>query len=227
MSLDCLKQLFRRSLEISLPAAILQRITDVPCISFDVFDTLLKRAVPRPHDVFRRVGAEIGDATFAEQRIAAERMARKAAAKNGTEEITFADIYACMPEEKRELAQVEIEMERTLSRPNAWLAPVLRVCETRHARILAVSDMYLPQEFVAELLARADIRVERLFVSSTYGRQKGTGNLFRIVLRETGIVPGDIVHIGDSLRADYFGARRAGLRSILIPRDVPQDALLP
>ena len=223
MSLSCWKKLIRRPLETSSAAAILPRIAEAPCVSFDVFDTLLKRAVPRPHDVFRRMGEAMGDSSFTKRRIAAEHMARQTAAKKNIEEITLADIYACMPEKDRKLAEAEIEMERTLSRPNAWLAPVLQACESRHAHIFAVSDMYLPQAFVAELLSRAGIEVERLFVSSAYGCQKGTGNLFRIVLRETGIAPEDVVHIGDALRADYFGARKAGIRSILIPRDVPQS----
>ena len=203
MVLDCLKKLIRCPLEVSSPDAILLRIAEAPCVSFDVFDTLLKRAVPRPHDVFRRMGEEMGDAV--------------------QEEITLADIYARLPESEQALARMELATERAVSRPNAWLAPVLRACAARHARILAVSDMYLPQSFVAELLARAGIQVERLFVSSAYGRQKGTGNLFRLVLRTEGLAPGDVVHIGDALRADYFGARKAGIRSILIPRDVPQD----
>lgn len=223
MVLDCLKKLIRCPLEVSSPDAILPRIAEAPCVSFDVFDTLLKRAVPRPHDVFRRMGEEMGDAAFAARRIAAEQAARREAVQ---EEITLADIYARLPESEQALARMELATERAVSRPNAWLAPVLRACAARHARILAVSDMYLPQSFVAELLARAGIQVERLFVSSAYGRQKGTGNLFRLVLRTEGLAPGDVVHIGDALRADYFGARKAGIRSILIPRDVPQDRAL-
>ena len=224
--LSYVKRLIRRPLETASPEAILSRIAEVPCVSFDVFDTLLKRAVPRPRDVFFRMGTEMGDDGFAERRMAAEHMARQAAAETGKEEITLADIYACMPEKERGGAQKEIEMERILSRPNVWITPVLRACKARHVRVIAVSDMYLPQDFVAELLARADIRIERLFVSSAYGRQKGTGNLFRIVLRETGLAAQDVVHIDDALRADSLGARKVGIRSILIPRDVPQDASL-
>ncbi len=223
MSLDRLKKIIRYPLETSSPEAILPRIADAPCVSFDVFDTLLKRAVARPHDVFRRMGAELGDATFAARRIAAEQAARRAAAQ---EEVTLVGIYAQLPERERGLMQMELAAERAVSRPNAWLAPVLRACAARHARVLAISDMYLPQAFVAELLERAGIEVGRLFVSSAYGRQKGTGNLFHLALRTEGLAPGDVVHIGDALRADYFGARKAGIRAILIPRDVPQDRAL-
>lgn len=212
-----IKRWLRKPIETTSPENILREIQGYPYVSFDVFDTLLKRTVPKPQDVFHILGEHVHDETFAKRRIAAEQQARMA---SSADEVTLDDIYACMTEQDRGREAEELCLERTLSTRNLWLAPVLTDCKRRDVKILAVSDMYLPQSFIAELLQAASIAVARLYVSSAYGEQKGTGKLFRIVLDDLGIATKDVIHIGDSLRADWMGARKAGIASVLIPRNV-------
>ena len=70
---------------MKLTETILHKAALYPVVAFDVFDTLIKRDVARPTDLFALLGAD-----FAKARIQAEAEAR--AAKSG--EVTLAEIYA-------------------------------------------------------------------------------------------------------------------------------------
>ena len=70
---------------MKLTETILHKAALYPVVAFDVFDTLIKRDVARPTDLFALLGAD-----FAKARTQAEAEAR--AAKSG--EVTLAEIYA-------------------------------------------------------------------------------------------------------------------------------------
>lgn len=70
---------------MKLTETILHKAAPYPVVAFDVFDTLIKRDVARPTDLFALLGAD-----FAKARTQAEAEAR--AAKSG--EVTLAEIYA-------------------------------------------------------------------------------------------------------------------------------------
>ena len=70
---------------------ILKEIKNYDIVSFDIFDTLLKRNVKEPTDVFSYMEKKYQINGFREKRIEAEKAARKK--KNGLE-ISLEDIYA-------------------------------------------------------------------------------------------------------------------------------------
>ena len=70
---------------MKLTETILHKAAPYPVVAFDVFDTLIKRDVARPTDLFALLSAD-----FAKARTQAEAEAR--AAKSG--EVTLAEIYA-------------------------------------------------------------------------------------------------------------------------------------
>ena len=70
---------------MKLTETILHKAAPYPVVAFDVFDTLIKRDVARPTDLFALLGAD-----FAKVRTQAEAEAR--AAKSG--EVTLAEFYA-------------------------------------------------------------------------------------------------------------------------------------
>lgn len=69
---------------------ILKKIKNYDIVSFDIFDTLLKRNVKEPTDVFSYMEKKYQIDGFCEKRIEAEKTARKK--KNGLE-VTLKDIY--------------------------------------------------------------------------------------------------------------------------------------
>ena len=121
-------------------------------VAFDVFDTLLRRDVAAPADLFalmERTGrARPG---FAAARRAAEAAAR---ARHPGREVTLAEIYAC-PELAGADPAAECAAERAVLRPDPDLLAAARACKDRGLRVYVVSDMYLPAAEIGEILRRA------------------------------------------------------------------------
>ena len=63
--------------------------------------------------------------------------------------------------------------------------------------------------------------VEFLMVSSLEGVAKPDPTIFERALARAGVAPHEALHVGDSLREDYLGARAAGLSALLLERHGP------
>jgi hypothetical protein len=77
-------------------------------VSFDIFDTLLCRLVPHPHDVFFVMGARfqsgigISPLVFRKTRIRAERILRERSLQtNGHQEVLLSDIHELLRNDAR------------------------------------------------------------------------------------------------------------------------------
>src|ERR1041384_2693822 len=60
---------------------------------------------------------------------------------------------------------------------------------------------------------------EHVFLSSRVGYAKPDARIFYTALRQHGLEPADVLHVGDSEVYDLQGAGQAGLRAVLIDRD--------
>lgn len=177
-------------------------------VAFDVFDTLLKRDVGKPTDLFSLRGAE-----FAQKRTEAEARAR-ASEKH---EVTLADIYA-QPELSEWDPAQECAEELAAAVANRPVLEAVRKLHAQRKRIYFISDMYLPQEQIHAMLTRCGYdMLDGGFVSCSYGVQKRSGALFHRFLRETGLKGGQVLFVGDSWRADVLGAALAGIRAWHLP----------
>lgn len=204
-----------------------KKLASAKVVSFDVFDTLVKRNVRRPSDVFHLLERELLDefgqsqaAGFAEKRVRAEAIAREA---KGVAEVTLDEIYDLMgfAKEVRVWAQRrECELEVRLAMPNRPMLKVLNKCQARGQRVVIISDIYLPRYVMEELLKKCGVTgYERLFISCEGGSTKRSGTLFAEAFAEIGVDSGDVMHVGDSLVSDYLNPRKVGARSILVDRE--------
>lgn len=65
-----------------------------------------------------------------------------------------------------------------------------------------------------------------VFTSEDAKSYKPCGRIFDMALEEAGLRPNEVIHIGDSIGSDVKGARRKGIRALLINRsgkEVPDD----
>ena len=186
-------------------------IDDVEVVSFDIFDTLLLRRHYLPIDVFAHAAASRPN-RFRFLRVAAERLARLRHRQQ--QDVTLEQIYATLPlTPGREL----LEEKRTLI-PNPAARGIYDYAVARGKRVIAVSDMYLPLQFLRERVENAGYtNIERFFVSCEAGVTKWRGDLFRHVAREMGVAPADILHVGDNAHSDITRAREQGLRTWYLP----------
>jgi putative hydrolase of the HAD superfamily len=76
-------------------------------------------------------------------------------------------------------------------------------------------DSHLPRLLEALELAR---RFSVVAVSAIEETGKPDPEIFRRACTRLGLSAGECVHVGDSLREDYEGARGAGLRALLLDR---------
>ncbi len=59
--------------------------------------------------------------------------------------------------------------------------------------------------------------------SDEAGCRKPDKRIFDIALRELGSQPSDTIHVGDNPEADVWGAKRAGMRAVLLDYPVPEE----
>ena len=196
---------------------------DYPVISFDVFDTLVFRKCTC-YQVFdiaaEKYNAVHTDKTesFREHRIKAQAHAQ---GKSLTQEITLNEIYDELADEYGDvfaegMKSAEINAELEAVYPNTEMLKFYNAMKSAGKRIIITSDMYLPGKVIAALLEKCGYYgYENLYVSSEYRVRKSSGALFRRIVRDEGIDPSDILHIGDNMHSDYVMANREGLRGFL------------
>lgn len=191
-------------------------------VSFDIFDTLIERSCLLPSDVFFLSAFAFFNnfhkaKNFALARIDAENRARLMSASRET---TLDRIYDNIDWPDRSVIP---------SIKGYELSTELNVCQGKHSglkklnsalsagkRVVLTSDMYLPQNFVIEILDKNHIfGYEKIFLSCVYGKSKTSSLLFECIKKELGVKATDIIHIGDSIKADAIGAQKAGIDSFI------------
>jgi FMN phosphatase YigB (HAD superfamily) len=187
--------------------------------SFDVFDTCLLRSYSFPSDVFCEMAAGLsGKPKLSRLRISTEdfRSARikaeaTALSKTSAEDVTLQDIWyelalvLKMDDHGASGMEYELELERRQIRPNRNVLSIVQAARQSGSRIVFVSDTYLPQEFVRDVLNEHGFFAygDGLFVSSEVGLKKQTGNLFRHMLWAEGVDATAVHHLGDSVVGDF------------------------
>lgn len=203
--------------------ALYSKIMSFPIVSFDIFDTLLKRNVENPFQIFslleekavRQYGEDFQN--LRQERIQAEKNARTKI--NG--EVTLDQIYNELPlgtvEQRAWLKQQEIDLELKYCTQNTVITDVYAKCLEEGKRVIIVSDMYLPKEVLVQMLHNIGISsYEGLWVSNESGLTKSEGTLFAKVTSDLNVVPELVVHIGDNKKSDFLNAKKAGWHALLI-----------
>lgn len=213
---------------------IIKKIKKYNYVSFDIFDTLVKRNVHKPSDIFKLVAIEYEKRTnkklpnFENIRIEAELRAKK---QNNYEEPNLDDIYKFINLDENKfnlnlIKQIEINMELIFCQQNINFYPIYKYCLENHKKIVIISDMYLNKKYIRKILQKAQIyKYDYLFLSNDINLNKHNGKIYSYILKELKISPREIIHIGDSKRGDYIQAKLKGIRSILIPKKTYNENL--
>lgn len=191
-------------------------------VSFDIFDTLLKRKVNDPKDVFQLMELTIQNEipNFQKKRIEAENKARLI---NNSKEITLTDIYNCFQginiQQKKKLEKLELKFEENILVPNKPIVDLFNICKQLKKRIYIISDMYLPLNFINNILKKCGItEYKKIYLSSNDKLTKKSGLLFDLYLRQNKLAPEKCIHIGDDWISDYDVPKRKGISAIHVPR---------
>jgi hypothetical protein len=208
----------------------LDTLSDRQLLSLDIFDTCLIRALSKPDDIFRLLGAEnesltgVSDETFAVLRKSSENTIRQRVIKETSrEDVSLDEIYAELgkeldlnTQEVESLKQAEIRIERRFIRPVEAARQLAWGWIEKGKPLVYVSEMYLPVDVLRDLLDVCGFPVEEIpiYASGAMGLSKGSGNLFRECLSAENNIT--TVHIGDNPVSDVEMAKQAGMDARLV-----------
>ncbi len=207
-------------------AAILQ----ASVVSFDIFDTVIIRGVSAPTELFWMIEHDLAEshpevAGFAAARIEAEANARNLAWDRATQpEVTLDEVYELLADRYKAFQAEELAYERRVCKVREAVARLVMRARQCGALLVFTSDIYLPESHIADILRDAGLGPwDALFVSSTRLETKAAGGLYKILLEwaaERGVLPEGILHLGDNRNSDVVRAREAGIKSVLIPKQI-------
>ena len=212
--------------------SIINSIREYSTVSFDIFDTLVNRDVAVPSDVFlltaqKCMFSSFESNRFRDERIKAEKKARET--EKDCEEIALDDIYKFLEKYSvyDNLKHFEIETELEVSYPNPVMREVYNWCLENQKDVLLISDMYLDRESITEILKKCGYEgYSGLYVSSEVKKLKSTGHMFSYVRDQLEIDTQRWIHVGDSVKGDYFGARNNKIHAIRIATSPSRTKLI-
>ena len=111
---------------------------------------------------------------------------------------------------------------RRFGSPDVWrfyddVETVLRDLKSRGLKIGVVSNWDTRLKAISDGLGLTPL-VDFIVISAEVGVRKPDPGIFRMALDRAGVRAEDAIHVGDLLEEDVEGARRAGVRAVLIDR---------
>jgi predicted HAD superfamily hydrolase len=200
-------------------------------VSFDIFDTLLVRAIDHPSNVFFFLKDEpvFHGCSFSAPlhylRADAESLARQALFNTtGSGEVNLSEIYAVFCKRNNlslnlipQFVAAEENVERKLCYPNPFFLKLYQRAIDAGKRVVIATDMYLHKTFLLQLLSEKGFPVaeKNLFVSSDLRVSKQDGALFNKMLDDLQIQPKNVLHLGDHFISDYKKPEEMGINVLL------------
>ena len=191
--------------------------------SFDIFDTCLVRSCGQPAIVFDLLAYRVlgnNDTVshyieFARIRREAETKARMSSAR---EEVTLDEIYSFCDfngltlTENEAIAVEEMKLEKELLYPVKKMLDKITGLHNQGISVAFISDMYLPESFILELLCLHGFWKEgdTLYLSSSWGKTKHSGTLYNCVVHPAKRTR-QWHHYGDNIYSDFGVALRKGI----------------
>ena len=196
--------------------------------SFDVFDTVLTRLIGQPSSLFILLGHRLARdgnwphsaEQFAAARVTAESQARQ---HSNPRDVTLREIYQQLvfsrglsPQTADVYSTLEIQLESELIRVVPAARDAIDAARAAKSQIAFISDTYLPSEVIRHWLTQQGLATQKdaVWVSSEYGLTKASGELFRLIRRESSVPP-VWRHVGDHPQSDLAVPRALGIEARL------------
>lgn len=207
--------------------------------SFDIFDTLITRKVATPKGIFVLMKDIINQSpqfadlpndvktNFFNYRTNSEFYLRQINNQwNDGKDISLDMIYNHIQhtyfltnEQTQTIKELEIQLELDNIIPIKENIEKLKVLLEKGKRVVLISDMYLPEYIIKEMLLKCDpvLCQVKLYLSSTLGFMKTKQALFHYVKEQENVEFREWTHMGDNKFADFFCARKLGIKAVLYP----------
>ena len=159
----------------------MKEINKYKYISFDIFDTLIKRNVEKPEDIFKIVEKKLQIENFYEKRIDAQ---KKAYLKKKKSEVTLDEIYENIDLDKKIIENAkdcERQTEIEFCQYNLKIDKTYNEIRDK-SKIILITDMYLDRDTISKILNKCSIKYSKLYISSELNLTKSKGNIFKYIL---------------------------------------------
>jgi predicted HAD superfamily hydrolase/SAM-dependent methyltransferase len=207
---------------------------DIRAVAFDIFDTLLCRPLLNPEGtkeiVVQRAAGRLAE-LFRDFRAKAEAAARLAAGRDvGLDQIyaEFVKQTGASQEEADSLRRLEEQVEWHAVSPRADGVSLLQAARNAGKRVILLSDMFLPKNFIEALLKEHGITAwDALYLSSDVGLRKDGGGLYKHALERERLAPSQLLMIGDNERSDVQIPSDMGIATYHVLRPIEAARALP
>ena len=213
---------------------IKKQISTSTIVTFDVFDTLIQRPFWNPSDIFELLNEyaqklfELTDIIdFSFYRKEAEKLTRNKVYKlYRRNEVTLDEIYQTLSEEYGfdvtllcNIKDYEIYLEKKFVYARESGLELFELARHLDKEIFIISDMYLPQNVIKEILYKIGVQDVEIRVSSSNFKTKSSGEAYEF-LKGFGVPFEKILHIGDNYDSDFEKAKAIGFKAALLPKAV-------
>lgn len=173
--------------------------------SWDIFDTLIARRCIYPQMVFKIIERQAEAENFSQARIAAGKNIFNRKNNFNLDDIylEFQRLTDLPPEICDALKNLEYEIEL------AQVIPIAENISQVQAGDILISDMYLPEEFIRRLLAKAGLIEPVEIVITSNG--KSSGRIWQQLAAQK--IP--LFHVGDNEQSDLLNPRLFNLNSAI------------
>ena len=190
---------------------LVDKLKKYDVISFDMFDTLVFRAVLNPTNLFQIMEINNCIDNFSKMRIEAEKVARNKTKKKNFE-INIFDIYDEVSKyldiDKEKMINEELELEKNICYANQYMLEVFNKLRKLNKKIIITSDMYWPKDYLKQILEKCGYKgYSNLFVSCDAQLNKGNGEIQKYISKT--LKTTNIIHVGDNYYSDIDGSSKA------------------
>ena len=210
---------------------IKKEIVNSDIVSFDIFDTLVTRPFFNPSDIFELMDSEaisilgiFDRGSFKKIRINAEHRAReKAWVTEKRQEVTLDEIYSVIGEfcninedSLSVIKKIECNLEEKYCSVRKSAKELFDLAKYLGKKIYIISDMYLPEYTIRNILEKCGYDDGDLLLSSTTMRTKSSGEAYLLVPRNNK----KCLHIGDNYNSDFNVPKAKGWKAVHFPRTI-------
>ena len=210
----------------------------VQIVSFDVFDTLLVRLIPTERvselaaEKFCSLLSQETPHGLLPEHILKNRFEFQKNMKKtvfGGQEWTLTHWLNDLAEQfdlNSQLAnrlgrQSELEAESISLRLDDNAGEAVALAKTFGMSVIVISDMWLDQEWLGDLLETFGLFFDKVFTSGSLGASKRNGTAFKLIAKNLHLKSEAFIHVGNKFKADFFMPRLSGWNSIWMPRIRP------
>lgn len=209
-----------------------QSVLTKQIISFDVFDTVVKRDYLEPdyakYQMASKLGLDIDPTAFVRARNEAELNIRRR--RNFDGDVTIYEIYdelgSLIPNDltTAQLAEMEFSMDLAGLSAKSSMVNIVNECAQSGKVIYFITDTYYAESQIRRLLTKAGIACAyELYVSSELKMRKDSGTMWHYI-KDKLVADGMFnkhIHVGDSVTSDAQNPGDLGILSfhILAPMD--------